>query len=140
MTEATLNKSIFLKATREEVWAYLTQPEQLAKWFHPPKKPLKAGEKLEMFGNESGDLLIWGDVLEARAPEYLAYSFTVAPMGDATSVVKWTLSDVPGGTQLSLVHEGLPSSVDGFDLILALDNGWDKHLMQMREAAHAVPA
>ena len=61
-------------------------------------------------------------------------------MGDATSVVKWTLSDVPGGTQLSLVHEGLPSSVDGFDLILALDNGWDKHLMQMREAAHAVPA
>ena len=139
MTNAILRKTIFLRATRDEVWAFLTEPDKLAKWFHAPKATLAQGQKLEMFGTESGDLLIWGDVLAARKPEYLEYTFTVKPMGDAKSLVKWTLTEVPGGTQLSLEHEGLPASAEAFDLILALDNGWDKHFIQMREALHAVP-
>ena len=140
MTTPTLSKTIFLRASRDEVWAFLTEPDKLAKWFHAPKATLKQGDKLELFGTESGDLLIWGDVLAARRPEYLEYTFTVKPMGDAKSLVKWTLSEVPGGTKLSLEHEGLPASAEAFDLILALDNGWDKHFIQMREALHTVPA
>ncbi|MEM9575432.1 MAG: SRPBCC domain-containing protein [Pseudomonadota bacterium] len=140
MTTQALRKTIFLRATRDEVWAFLAEPDKLARWFHAPKAPLKQGDKLELFGTESGDLLIWGDVLVARKPEYLEYTFTVKPMGDATSLVKWTLTEVPGGTKLILEHEGLPAGADAFDLILALDNGWDKHFVQMREALHTVPA
>lgn len=140
MTNRTLNKTIFLRASRVEVWEYLTEPDKLAIWFHKPKKTLAAGDKLEMFGTESGDKLIWGEVRVARPPEYLEYSFTVKPMGEATSLVKWTLSDVPGGTQLSLEHEGLPDSAEAFDLILAMDKGWDEHLGRMREAMHSIPA
>lgn len=140
MTDRILRKTIFLKADREDVWDFLTEPEKLEKWFHVPKKTLAQGEKLEMFGATSGDKLIWGDVLVARKPEYLEYTFTVKPMGEAKSTVKWTLSDVPGGTQLALEHEGLPASADAFDLILALDKGWDNHFMQMRDALHPVPA
>ena len=83
MTATTLRKSIVLAAPRETVWDYLTQPEKLAIWFHPPKVPLSEGQPLEMFGADSGDLLIWGKVITARAPEYLEYTFTVNPMGDA---------------------------------------------------------
>ena len=101
-------KTIFLRAEPETVWAYLTEPDRLAEWFHKPQRPLAKGQKLEMYGTTSGDLLIWGDVREARAPEYLEYTFTVKPMGDAVSVVKWTLTPVAGGTRLSLLHEGLP--------------------------------
>lgn len=140
MTNAVLRKTIFLRATRDEVWAFLTEPDKLAEWFHAPTTTLAEGHKLEMFGTKSGDLLIWGDVLAARKPEYLEYTFTVKPMGDAKSLVKWTLTKVPGGTQLSLEHEGLPASAEAFDLILSLDDGWDKHFMQMRQALHAVPA
>lgn len=141
MTTPVLRKTIFLKASRAEVWAFLTEPDKLAQWFHAPKQTLGAGSKLEMYGTTSGDLLIWGDVKVARAPEYLEHTFTVKPMGDAVSLVKWTLSEVSGGTQLSLEHSGLPASSDAFELILSLDNGWDKHFMQMREAIHApVPA
>lgn len=136
MTDTTLHKTIFLKAPRAQVWDYLTQPEHLAKWFHAPKSPLVEGGKLELFGATSGDLLIWGDVVTARAPEYLEYTFTVGPMGNAVSTVKWTLVDVPGGTQLSLVHEGLPQGEAAFDLTLALDKGWDDHLMRMRNDIH----
>ncbi|WP_299042887.1 SRPBCC domain-containing protein [uncultured Tateyamaria sp.] len=136
MTDTTLQKTIFLKAPRQLVWEYLTQPEHLAKWFHAPKTPMAEGQALEMFGTTSGDLLIWGTVVKADAPDYLEYTFTVGPMGDAVSTVKWTLSDVPGGTQLSLVHEGLPQGEAAFSLTLALDKGWDDHLMRLRTDMH----
>ncbi len=136
MTQAVLQKSIYLRATPETVWDYLTQPERLAEWFHKPEQPLAAGQKLEMFGTTSGDLLIWGEVREARKPEYLEYTFTIKPMGDAFSVVKWTLEPVAGGTRLGLMHEGLPQGAEAFGLILALDDGWDGHFGQMRTALH----
>jgi uncharacterized protein YndB with AHSA1/START domain len=136
MTDTSLNKTIYLKAPRQQVWDYLTQPEHLAKWFHAPKTPMKQGEKLEMFGTTSGDLLIWGKVIKADAPDYLEYTFTVGPMGDAVSTVKWTLADVPGGTKLSLKHEGLPAGAEAFGLTLALDKGWDDHFNQMRAQLH----
>lgn len=136
MTETTLSKTIYLAAPRAKVWDYLTQPEHLAKWFHAPKEPLQEGGKLEMFGTESGDLLIWGTVTKAQKPDLLEYTFTVKPMGDAVSTVRWTLTDVPGGTQLSLVHDGLPQGAEAFGLILAMDKGWDEHLMRMRIDIH----
>ncbi|MTH99481.1 SRPBCC domain-containing protein [Roseibium sp. RKSG952] len=136
MTQAVLQKSIFLRATPETVWDYLTKPERLAEWFHKPERPLATGQKLEMYGTTSGDLLIWGEVREARPPEYLEYTFTVKPMGDAVSTVKWTLEPVAGGTRLGLVHEGLPQGADAFGLILSLDSGWDEHFVKMRTALH----
>ncbi len=140
MTDAVLQKTIFLRATPETVWDYLTKPERLAEWFHKPEHALTAGQKLEMFGTTSGDLLIWGEVREARPPEYLEYTFTVKPMGDAVSVVKWTLEPVAGGTRLGLLHEGLPQGAEAFGLILALDNGWDEHFGKMRTALHETVA
>ncbi|MGB0958797.1 MAG: SRPBCC family protein [Halocynthiibacter sp.] len=53
----------------------------------------------------------------------LEYTFTIAPMGDATSTLKWNLEDVAGGTRLSLRHDGLPQGADMFGLTLALDTG-----------------
>ncbi|WP_170513216.1 SRPBCC family protein [Ruegeria atlantica] len=136
MTHTVLQKTIFLRAEPTTVWAYLTDPDRLAEWFHKPERPLAAGQKLEMFGTTSGDLLIWGEVRVARPPEYLEYTFTVKPMGDAVSVVKWTLEPVSGGTRLALQHEGLPQSAEAFGLILSLDSGWDEHFVKMRTALH----
>jgi len=132
MTHPVIEKTIFLMAPRADVWEYLTQPDKLALWFHPPKTPLTEGQPLAMFGAESGDKLIWGDVITARAPEYLEYTFTVGPMGDATSTVKWTLDEVTGGTRLHLRHEGLPTGDAAFGLLLSLDKGWDEHMGRMR--------
>ncbi len=132
----TLNKSIYLRATKPDVWAYLTDPEKLAIWFHKPAKTLAAGDTYEMFGTTSGDKLMWGEVLKADPYDHLSYTFTIGPMGDAVSTVTWTLEDVPGGTRLSLVHEGLPAGEEAFGLTLALDKGWDDHLARMRADAH----
>ena len=138
MNDLTLNKSIYLRAEPANVWAYLTEPDKLALWFHAPKEPLQEGASLAMYGVESGDKLIWGEVRVAQKPKYLEYTFTVKPMGDAVSVVKWTLTPVAGGTRLELEHSGLPQHVEAFDLLLALDKGWDDHIARMRASLHEV--
>jgi hypothetical protein len=58
-------------------------------------------------------------------------------MGDAASTVRWALDEVPGGTKLTLKHEGLPAGEAAFGLTVALDKGWDYHLARMRADAHA---
>ena len=92
---------------------------------------------MKMFGADTGDLLMWGDVIVAWEPEYLEYTFIIKPMGDAISTIKWTLTEVAGGTQLSLEHIGLPQNSESYGLTLALDKGWDDHLARMRTDAHA---
>ncbi len=135
MTSIILEKSIYLKATPAQVWAYLTDPEKLAVWFHKPNAALVTGE-YEMFGAESGEKLMWGEVLIAEPFSRLEYTFSIAPMGDTVSTVSWSLEEVAGGTKLSLRHEGLPQGEDAFGLTLALDRGWDDHLDRMRASVH----
>ncbi len=133
MTGTTIRKSIYLNATPEQVWPWLTDPDKLAIWFHRPGATLTTGGSLEMCGDDGGAPLIWGKVTVARAPEYLEYTFTIKPMGDASSVVKWTLEPVDGGTRLSLEHSGLPQGGGAFGMIEALDMGWDDHITRMRK-------
>lgn len=135
MTDTILKKSIFLKATPAQVWAYLTDPDKLAIWFHKPPTELVEGD-YEMFGTTSGDRLMWGKVLVAEPYSRLEYTFTIAPMGDKSSIVKWSLAEVPGGTNLMLSHEGLPQGAEAFGLTLALDKGWDEHLGRVRTSIH----
>jgi len=135
MSGTVLQKSIHLRATPAQVWAYLTDPAKLAIWFHKPTSTLVLGE-YEMFGAESGNKLMWGEVMVAEPFSQLEYTFTIAPMGDVTSTVKWTLEEVASGTKLSLIHAGLPEGAAAFDLTLALDKGWDDHLARLRTSAH----
>lgn len=96
MTETIIQKSIYLRATREQVWDFLVDPKKLSSWFNRPNARLQQDQPLEMYGAQSGDTIIWGTVTAERPPEYLEYTFVVKPMGDTVSVVKWTLTQVPG--------------------------------------------
>ena len=130
MTDLIIRKSILLRASPEKVWAFLTDPDKLAIWFHRPNAPLLGGA-YEMI-NDKGEAFMWGDVQRAEPFRRLDYTFEIAPMGDAASLVKWTLTEVASGTQLSLEHSGLPQGAEAFDLSLARDKGWDEHLRRMR--------
>lgn len=136
MTDTVLRKTIYLRAAPATVWAYLTDPDKLARWFHRPTAALTGGP-YEMIGADSGTRFMWGEVLVAEPFTRLDYTFSIAPMGDQPSTVRWTLREVAGGTELSLVHEGLPQGAEAFDLALALDKGWDEHLARMRADIHA---
>ena len=136
IAEKTLQKTIYLKAQKETVWCYLTDPSKMELWFHRPKEPLMENADYVMFGRDSGEKLMWGKVRKFLPFDELEYTFSIKPMGDTESIVHWKLVDVGDGTRLELTHTGLPQSSDAFGLLLALDKGWDGHFNEMRISLH----
>lgn len=133
----TINKSIYLAASKESVWGFLTEIDKVKIWFHRYDTDLAEGREYKIFGQESGDQLGFGTVLKAKPHDLLEYTFAIGPMQGATSTVRWTLEEAAGGTRLNLEHSGLSDDADAFGLILALDKGWDEHLGRMRDPAAA---
>lgn len=133
MTTHTIEKTLILAASPTDVWAFLTDPDKLAVWFHRPGAALTQAGPFSMLG-EDGEPLVWGDVVEATAPIRLAYSFTARPMGGHMTEVTWTLTPVEAGTRLHLRHDGIPEGHEAFGLLTAFDAGWDDHLVRFRKA------
>ena len=131
MTTRTIEKSLFLKASPERVWAFLTDKTLLAEWFHPAEHDLTDGKDYALLSKD-GSTLCSGTVTEMTPHTRLAYSFTAGPMGGLMTEVTWTLTEVEGGTHLALRHEGFPGSGEAFGLLAAFDAGWDDHLKRMR--------
>lgn len=142
MSNSTLNKSIFLPASRETVWSFLTEKEKLKQWFLAAETDLEDKQDYALIKTgEDGKVnrICWGSVLEMDRPRHLKYSFTVNDLAGALTIVTWTLETVDGGTKLSLTHEGVSEAAGeaAMRLILALDKGWDEHLGRLRDAARA---
>jgi len=136
MSATTINKSIFLAAPKELVWEYLTNKDKLGQWFHPAAANLEMGKPYALLSDasDSESKVCWGEVVHADKPSKLSYTFTVGPMGGAMTTVHWQLDDVPGGTRVSLAHEGVGELGDAaLGLLMALEAGWDKHFARLRE-------
>ena len=119
------------------MWAFLTEKEKLALWFHLAESDLALGQDYALIQKaEDGAVtkLCRGTVLEMDKPSRLVYSFTIKPLGGAMTTVTWTLEEVRGGTKLSLRHEGISKAAGeaAMGLLMALDEGWDKHLASLR--------
>lgn len=136
MTTHAIEKALILAAPPADVWAFLTDPDKLAVWFHRPQTALTQPGPYSMPG-EDGEPLVWGDVREATAHSRLSMSFTARPMGGLMTEVTWTLTAVEAGTRLHLLHDGIPAGAEAFGLLTAFDGGWDDHLVRLRKASIA---
>ena len=138
MSNTTINKSCFFAASRETVWAFLTEKDKLAQWFHPSTADLVEGEdyKLVKKGSDPEEAVLWGKVLKMDKPSTLIYTFTFGAFNGATTTVTWTLEEINGGTKLTLKHEGISEAAGeaAMGLLMALDKGWDEHLATLRDA------
>ncbi len=137
MTNSTITKTVFFDAPRETVWAFLTEREKLAQWFHKPEKNLSEGEAFCLFkSGEAGEKTpqIWGKVVAMDPPNTLVYTFICKPFGENETKVSYELVNVAGGTKLTLVHEGVveASGENALSILQALDKGWDEHLHSLR--------
>lgn len=138
MSNTTINKTCFFAAPCETVWAFLTEKDKLAKWFHPATADLAEGEDYELIkkGSDPVEVILWGTVLKMDKPSTLIYTFTFGAFNGTTTIVTWTLEEIDGGTKLALKHEGISEAAGdaAMGLLMALDKGWDEHLGSMREA------
>lgn len=140
MTNTTISKSIFLNASRDIVWSFLTDKDKLGDWYHPAEADLSEGSDYSLIGkNEDGTSSphVWGRVIEMNAPAKLVTSFNIAPFQGIETTVTWRLEEVADGTRLSLTHEGIAEAGGGavLQLLTALDDGWDRHLGRLRKQA-----
>lgn len=140
MSATTINKSIFIAASREAVWEYLTDKDKLGEWFHPATENLVEGKPYVLLGDvtDENSKMCWGDVLTADKPSSLTYTLTVKPLGGAMTTVRWTLEEAAGGTRITLVHEGVEEAAGeaALGLLMALDKGWDEHFVKLRGALY----
>ena len=143
MTDTTITKSIFLPTTPEVVWAFLTEKEKLAQWFHPSNVTLSEGKDYELLEQQedgSQQKVCWGTVVSMNKPHSMEWTFTVTPLNGAMTNVFWTLESMAGGTRLTLQHKGVGDAAGdaALGLLMALDAGWDEHFAKMRERVAAV--
>lgn len=132
-----LHKTLYLNASPETVWEFLTNKDKLAMWFHPAENNLTEGEDYVFYRKtDDGEKIrqIWGKVLTANKPNQLIYTFIVDPFNGNETTVEWQLEAVAGGTKITVQHSGIIEATGNaaLPLLMALDTGWDEHFKSLR--------
>lgn len=127
----TIERTMTFHVQRDAVWAALTEPEQISRWF---------GDETEIDLRPGGEAVFrWGDV-EVRAtveavdpPKRFAYRWepSQTPSGGPTTLVEFVLEEIDGGTRLTLVESGFAEFVA--ESRQENEYGWDDELSHLRE-------
>jgi len=135
-----IEKTIFINASCEKVWDYLTNKDKLGVWFHIAAENLTEGQNYSLLSiDRPGEHLLGGKVLEFNPPHRLVTTFTHKWMNHVETIVTWDLFPVHGGTRLQLTHSGFEKTETPFKLAQDHDEGWDEHLTKLRTLGGAVP-
>ena len=115
----SIEKEIVVRASKERVYAALTTPDQLAKWFPiGVEGKVETGERPVFDFGEYGKFKIY--VVAANPYDYLAYRCVPGSvycpqgfLGDVlehpNTLVEFTLETVAGGTRVRLKESGIAS-------------------------------
>jgi uncharacterized protein YndB with AHSA1/START domain len=142
MQQDWIEREVLIEASRERVWAVLTDPTHIAVWFgDTAEMDLRPGGKAAFGWTEHGThRAIVDRVVE---PSFLSYRWArdteVEPAEGGSTLVEFTLTEVFAGTLLRVVETGF-SSLHGSEQ--AQDNavqentaGWQSELAELKEYA-----
>ena len=118
-TVAALRMSRVIRADRQAVWNAWTRPEEMKKWSCPAPGGVKSITSDFRVGG-AFDLLMevdgqghhaFGTYREIDEPRRLVYTWDWKEAENAMgeTVVTVTFTEVEGGTEVELVHEGFPA-------------------------------
>jgi uncharacterized protein YndB with AHSA1/START domain len=125
-----IERQMTFPASREDVWAAITEPDQISRWF---------GTETELDLRPGGQGVFRWDKTEVRVtveevdpPSRFSYRWepSQTPSGGPTTLVQFQLEEVEGGTRLSLVESGfanLPAESRREN-----EFGWDEELGNLR--------
>jgi uncharacterized protein YndB with AHSA1/START domain len=125
-TSVTIVRSI--KAPPAKVWAAITQPDQMVKWWGPDAGPTLSAKADVRPGGRYSVLfrLLNGDEHEPTGvyrvvdpPRRLVFTWEWAGAPERESLVTFELEPREAGTQLTLTHEQLPP-----DAVESHEAGW----------------
>ena len=121
-----VERDVTIRAPRELVWQFWTDPERLVRWMGKVAAiDVRPGGDIRIeYGNGA---VMLGTVLEADAPSRLVFTWgwedPTEVIGPGGSRVEVDLDDADGGTRLRLRHLGLPPAeaaghAEGWDYFL----------------------
>jgi uncharacterized protein YndB with AHSA1/START domain len=130
--ELTVNKRLEFDADVLRVWAALTVPEQIARWFPDAVQigGFAAGQRGRFVWHDHGAYAF--EVLEVVEPTRVVWRWARDPDVEleetAITVVEWTLSARPGGGTVVELRE---SGFGSVELCEGNDGGWDQELAEL---------
>ncbi len=105
----------------DELWAALTEPEQLRGWLGEAEVDLQVGGRIVIRFGESDEEVAAGTIRELDPPRLLEYDWTF--LGESDSVLRLELEPRGEGTLLILHHRRLTPQV-----AIGYSAGWHAHL------------
>lgn len=147
-----IERSVFIKASRERVWRALANAEEFGNWFGVNLKgqAFVAGQPVEGHITHPGyEHIMFKALVDRVLPQqelvFRWHPFAIDPAADYSqeehTTVVFTLSDAPGGTRLTVVESG-------FDKVPAHrreeafrmnSGGWDAQMENIVEHINAQP-
>ena len=147
MTTDRIGREIFINAPQAAVWAALTEPEHVARWFGDSAEvDLQPGGKMVFGWTEYGNH--HAVVERVEPPSFFSYRWghgaEVMPAAGNSTLVEFTLIPAGSGTTLRVVETGF-ASLDGSDQERATavrenTEGWASELAELQQYAERLPA
>ncbi len=118
-----------IKASPSKVWAAITQPDQMLKWWGPDAGPtlsvvadVRPGGQFSVVfrlldGQEHNPTGIYQEVVPEKK---LVFTWDLPAMQEPKSLVTFRLEPFDGGTELTLTHEHLPDE----EMRASHEHGW----------------
>lgn len=131
MSQLSVERAIWIKAPREQVWAALSEASQIAKWFVPnlPGAEMKQDEngKVSIYMGEMGLDFVLLEVVEP------ARQIAVRSLPERQLKTTYTLSDLDAGTQVTVTVTGFETLPEGArqDRQHLSGNAWEKTLKNL---------
>lgn len=128
-----VRRHVDIRAPRERVWAALTRPEELVRWFPTERAEidLRPGGGARFEWEDSGDEAVV-DVVEP--PGRLVFRWRPKGLDRPYTTVSFTLEETTEGTRLTLVESGFASLPDQIaqQSQEGNDAGWADELAELR--------
>lgn len=103
---------VTIRAPIHKVWAELTRTDsQLPFFFNSVCRTpgLAVGAPIRMQSKDGKYTSVVGDVIEFDPPHRYAHTFRFTNLDDPPCVVRYILKEVDGGTEFTLINEGVPA-------------------------------
>jgi uncharacterized protein YndB with AHSA1/START domain len=142
MLQDLIEREVLIEASRERVWAVLTDPKHIAGWF---------GDKAEMDPRPGGRAAFgWSEhgtfravVQRAEPPGFLSYRWArdvdTEPAEGNSTLVEFSLTEIFAGTLLRVVETGFASlhasEAEQDKAVQENTEGWQSELAELKEYA-----
>jgi uncharacterized protein YndB with AHSA1/START domain len=128
---------LFIKATPEQIWEAITNPDFTQKYFHGTriKSTFEPGSEYGAWSSDESQLLVDGEVLESDPPNRLSTTWRALydpeTATEPHSRVSWEIEAQEGGySKLTVVHDQLEESLKTAANVG--DGGWSHVLSALK--------